>query len=43
MSGPTVMSEVNRCITFAYVTNKMAPAAVIAQAVAERVKDLVNR
>lgn len=35
--------DVGHRITFAYVMNKMAPAAVIAAALAERVKDIVNR
>ena len=35
--------DVDRRITFAYVMNKMAPAAVIAPPLAERVKDIVNR
>ena len=41
--GSTVIIELDRRITFAYVMNKMAPAAVIAPALAERVKDIVNR
>jgi CubicO group peptidase (beta-lactamase class C family) len=41
--GSTVIFDVDRRITFAYVMNKMAPAAVIAPALAERVKDIVNR
>jgi CubicO group peptidase (beta-lactamase class C family) len=41
--GSTVIIDVDRRITFAYVMNKMAPAAVIAPALAERVKDIVNR
>jgi CubicO group peptidase (beta-lactamase class C family) len=40
--GSTVIIDVDRRITFAYVMNKMAPAAVIAPALAERVKDIVN-
>ena len=41
--GSTVIIDVDRRITFSYVMNKMAPAAVIAPALAERVKDIVNR
>jgi CubicO group peptidase (beta-lactamase class C family) len=41
--GSTVIIDVDRRITFAYVMNKMAPAAVIAPALAERLKDIVNR
>ncbi len=41
--GSTVIIDVDRRVTFAYVMNKMAPAAVIATALAERVKDIVNR
>ncbi len=41
--GSTVIIDVDRRITFAYVMNKIAPAAVIAAALAERVKDIVNR
>ncbi len=41
--GSTVIIDVNRRITFAYVMNKVAPAAVIAPALAQRVKDIVNR
>jgi CubicO group peptidase (beta-lactamase class C family) len=41
--GSTVIIDVDRRITFAYVMNKMAPAAVIAPALAERVKEIVNR
>ena len=41
--GSSVIIDVDRRITFAYVMNKMAPAAVIAAALAERVKDIVNR
>ncbi len=41
--GSTVIIDVDRRITFAYVMNKMAPAAAIAPALAERVKDIVNR
>jgi hypothetical protein len=41
--GSTVIIDVDRRITFAYVMNKMAPAAVIAPPLAERVKDIVNR
>ena len=41
--GSTVIIDVDRRITFAYVMNKMAPAAVIAPALAERVKDIVTR
>ena len=38
------MIDVDRRITFAYVMNKMAPGgATIAPALAERVKDIVNR
>jgi hypothetical protein len=41
--GSTVIIDVDRRITFAYVMNKMAPAALIAPALAERVKDIVTR
>ena len=41
--GSTVIIDVDRRITFAYVMNKMAPAAVIAPALAERLKDIVTR
>ncbi len=41
--GSMVIIDVDRHITFAYVMNRMAPAAVIATALAERVKDIVNR
>ena len=41
--GSTVIIDADRRITFAYVMNKMAPAAVIAPALAERVKDIVTR
>jgi CubicO group peptidase (beta-lactamase class C family) len=41
--GSTVIIDVDRRITFSYVMNKMAPAAVIAPALAERVKDIVDR
>jgi CubicO group peptidase (beta-lactamase class C family) len=41
--GSTVIIDVDRRITFAYVMNKMAPAAVIAPALAELVKDIVTR
>jgi CubicO group peptidase (beta-lactamase class C family) len=41
--GSTVIIDVDRRITFAYVMNKMASAAVIAPALAERVKDIVSR
>jgi CubicO group peptidase (beta-lactamase class C family) len=41
--GSTVIIDVDRRITFAYVMNKMAPAAVIAPALAERVADIVKR
>ena len=40
--GSTVIIDVDRRITFAYVMNKMAPAAVIAPALAERLKDIVK-
>jgi CubicO group peptidase (beta-lactamase class C family) len=40
--GSTVIIDADRRITFAYVMNKMAPVAVIAPALAERVKDIVN-
>jgi hypothetical protein len=33
--GSTVIMDVDRRITFAYVMNKMAPAAVIAPALAD--------
>jgi hypothetical protein len=38
-----VIIDVDRPITFAYVMNKMAPPAVIAPALAERLKDIVTR
>jgi hypothetical protein len=43
--GSSVIIDVDRRITFAYVMNKMAPGggAPIAAALAERVKDIVNR
>jgi CubicO group peptidase (beta-lactamase class C family) len=42
--GSLVAIDVDRRITFAYVMNKMAPGGgVIAAALAERVKDIVNR
>src|SRR4051812_27651688 len=42
--GSTVIIDVDRRITFAYVMNKMAAGGVtIAPALAERVKDIVNR
>src|SRR4051794_169772 len=42
--GSTVIIDVDRRITFAYVMNQMAAgAATIAAALAERVKDIVNR
>ena len=40
--GSTVIVDVDRRITFAYVMNRMAPAAVIAPALLERVKEIVN-
>jgi hypothetical protein len=43
MGGSTVIIDVDRRITFAYVMNKMAPAAVIAPALAQRVSDIVKR
>jgi hypothetical protein len=43
MGGSTVIIDVDRRITFAYVMNKMAPAAVIAPALAQRVADIVKR
>ena len=43
--GSTVIIDVDRRITFAYVMNKMAPGggAPIAAALAERVRDIVTR
>ena len=42
--GSTVIIDVDRRITFAYVMNKMAPGGgTIATALAERVKDILNR
>ncbi len=42
--GSTVIIDVDRLMTFAYVMNKMAPGGgTIAPALAERVKDIVNR
>jgi CubicO group peptidase (beta-lactamase class C family) len=41
--GSTVMIDADRRITFAYVMNKMAPAAVIAPALAEQVSTVVKR
>ncbi len=43
--GSTVIIDVDRRITFAYVMNKMAPgvAGSIAAALAERVSDIVKR
>src|SRR5262249_31031620 len=41
--GSRVMIDVDRRITFVYVMNKMAPAAVIAPALAEQVADIVKR
>jgi CubicO group peptidase (beta-lactamase class C family) len=43
MGGSTVIIDVDRRITFAYVMNKLAPAAVIAPALAQRVADIVTR
>ena len=42
--GSMMAIDVDRRITFAYVMNKMAPGGgTIAAALAERVKDIVNR
>jgi len=42
--GSTVIIDVDRRITFAYVMNQMAPGgAKIAPALAERVKEIVHR
>jgi hypothetical protein len=43
--GSSVIIDVDRRITFAYVMNKMAPGVVgpIAAALAERVSDIVKR
>ena len=42
--GSTVIIDVDRHITFAYVMNRMAPGGgTIAPALADRVKDIVNR
>ena len=42
--GSLVIADVDRRITFAYVMNQMAPGGgTIAAALAERVKDIVNR
>jgi hypothetical protein len=41
--GSTVIIDVDRRMTFAYVMNKIAPAAVIAPALAERVSEIVRR
>ena len=42
--GSLVIIDVDRRMTFAYVMNKMAPGGgTIAAALAERVKDIVNR
>ena len=43
--GSSVIIDVDRRITFAYVMNKMAPggAALIAPALAERVSEIVKR
>jgi CubicO group peptidase (beta-lactamase class C family) len=41
--GSTVIIDVDRRITFAYVMNKMAPAAVIAPTLAEQLKDIMSR
>jgi CubicO group peptidase (beta-lactamase class C family) len=43
MGGSTVIIDVDRRITFAYVMNKLAPTAVIAPALAERVAEIVKR
>jgi CubicO group peptidase (beta-lactamase class C family) len=43
LGGSTVIIDVDRCITFAYVMNKLAPAAAIAPALAQRVADIVTR
>jgi hypothetical protein len=43
MGGSTVIIDVDRRITFAYVMNKLAPAAIIAPALAERVSEIVKR
>ncbi len=39
--GSTVIIDADRRITFAYVMNKIAPAAIIAPALAERLKEIV--
>ena len=41
--GSLAIIDVDRRITFAYVMNKMAPAAAIAWALAERVYEIVKR
>jgi CubicO group peptidase (beta-lactamase class C family) len=41
--GSTVIIDVDRRITFAYVMNKMSPASTIASALAERVSEIVKR
>lgn len=41
--GSCVIIDVDRRITFAYVMNRMAPVSVIAPALAECVKEIVNR
>jgi CubicO group peptidase (beta-lactamase class C family) len=42
--GSSVIIDVARRMTFVYVMNKMAPGGgTIAAAMAERVKDIVNR
>lgn len=42
MGGSTVIIDVDRHITFAYVMNKIAPAAVIAMELALQLKDIVD-
>jgi len=41
--GSLVIIDVDRRMTFAYVMNKMAPASIIAPALAERVSEIVKR
>ncbi len=41
--GSLVIIDADRRMTFAYVMNKMAPAAAITAALAERVSEIVKR
>src|SRR5262249_16764187 len=41
--GSVVIADVGRRLTFAYVMNKVMPGAPVAQALLERLSDIVNR